>query len=101
VIPYDQLFVGAVIEHEAERSAMAHETQRYDRLVEFNVVEQCLNVIKTAAVQRAYLQHGAPIVHGWVFDLRHGRLRDLEIDFEARLRDIQKIYNLMDAPPAH
>lgn len=87
--------------HEAELAAIADEPARYDRLVELNVIEQCLNVIKTAAVQRAYLQHGAPIVHGWVFDLRRGQLRDLEIDFVARLRDIQKIYNLMDAPPSH
>lgn len=86
--------------HEAELSAITDEAQRYNRLVELNVIEQCLNVIKTAAVQRAWLQHGAPVVHGWVFDLKDGRLRDLEIDFEARLRDIQKIYNLMDAPPA-
>lgn len=84
--------------HEAELAAVPEETRRYERLVELNVVEQCLNVIKTAAVQRAYLESGAPVVHGWVFDLRQGRLRDLEIDFEARLRDIQKIYNLMDAP---
>jgi carbonic anhydrase len=86
--------------HEAELGAITDEHRRYERLVELNVVEQCLNVIKTAAVQRAYLHHGAPIVHGWVFDLRQGQLRDLEIDFAARLRDIQKIYNLMDAPPA-
>jgi len=52
----------------------------YERLVELNVIEQCINVIKTAAVQRAYLHHGSPIVHGWVFDLRRGVLRDLEID---------------------
>lgn len=86
--------------HEAELGAIADEARRYERLVELNVEEQCLNVIKTAAVQRAYLHDGAPVVHGWVFDLREGHLRDLEIDFEARLRDIQKIYNLMDAPRA-
>lgn len=85
--------------HEAELEAIPDEARRYDRLVELNVVEQCLNVIKTAAVQRAYLHRGAPIVHGWVFDLRRGQLRDLHIDFVARLRDIQKLYNLMDAPP--
>lgn len=84
--------------HEAELEAIHDQSARFDRLVELNVYEQCLNVIKTAVVQRAYLQNGYPIVHGWVFDLRRGQLRDLHIDFEARLRDIQKIYNLMDEP---
>jgi carbonic anhydrase len=81
--------------HEDELDAISDLELRYDRLVELNVIEQCLNVIKTAVVQRAYLHHGAPIVHGWVFDMRTGHLRDLEIDFVARLHDIQRIYNLM------
>ncbi len=82
--------------HQDELDAIADQSARYERLVELNVIEQCINVIKTAAVQRAYLHHGSPIVHGWVFDLRRGVLRDLEIDFAARLRDIQRIYNLME-----
>lgn len=81
--------------HQKELDAITDESSRYKRLVELNVVEQCMNVIKTAVVQRSYLHHGAPIVHGWVFDLRTGTLRDLEIDFEARLREVQRIYNLM------
>ncbi|MGZ8564988.1 MAG: carbonic anhydrase, partial [Kaistella sp.] len=37
------------------------------------------------------------IVHGWVFDLRTGKIIDLEIDFENILKDIQKIYNLTNS----
>jgi carbonic anhydrase len=33
-------------------------------------------------------------VHGWVFNLEDGLLRDLKIDFEGMLNDIKKIYNL-------
>lgn len=82
--------------HHPELDAIADLSARYERLVELNVIEQCINVIKTAAVQRSYLNNGYPIVHGWVFDLRRGKLLDLDVDFAARLRDIQRIYNLMD-----
>jgi len=80
--------------HEAELEAISDEKRRYERLIELNVIEQCLNVIKTAAVQRAYLHHGGPIVHGWVFDLHQGKLIDLNIDFEASLHSVQRLYNL-------
>ncbi len=82
--------------HQDELDAIADQEQRYKRLVELNVIEQCINVTKTAAVQRSYLDNGYPVVYGWVFDLKTGLLRDLDIDFPARLRDIQRIYNLMD-----
>jgi carbonic anhydrase len=80
--------------HEKELDTIADEPARYNRLIELNVYEQCRNVIKTAVVQQHYLQSGFPIVHGWVFDLHNGLLRDLEIDFVKTLADIQKIYNL-------
>lgn len=80
--------------HEKELDAIPNETDRYNRLVELNVYEQCRNVVKTAAVQAHYLKHGYPEVHGWVFDLKTGLLRDLEIDFKGMLGDIQKLYNL-------
>lgn len=80
--------------HETELDAISDETKRYERLVELNVIEQCMNVIKTAAVQRSYLESGGPIVHGWVFDLHHGKLIDLNIDFESSLKRVQRLYNL-------
>lgn len=82
--------------HEKELDAIPEEGARYDRLVELNVVEQCRNVIKSAAVQQSYAENKYPIVHGWVFDFRDGLLKDLKIDFAAILGDIQKIYNLTD-----
>ncbi len=80
--------------HRAELIAIADEEKRYERLVELSVVEQCINVIKTASVQQSYLNLGYPQVHGWVFDLRTGLIKDLNIDFEVELKDIQEIYNL-------
>lgn len=80
--------------HVAELDAIEDEKARYNRLVELNVQEQCVNVIKTAAVQKSYDEHGYPEVHGWVFDMHNGLLTDLKIDFTRILRDIQHIYNI-------
>ncbi|KAI6777660.1 uncharacterized protein J7T54_004896 [Emericellopsis cladophorae] len=82
--------------HEDELDAIEDETAKNNRLVELNVVEQCRNIIKTAAVQQSYAANGFPIVHGWVFDFSTGLLKDLNIDFESILAKIQKIYNLTE-----
>lgn len=80
--------------HAAELDGIADEHARYDRLVELNVMEQARNVIKTASVQQQYLENNYPVVHGWVFDLRNGLLKDLNLDFKTELKQIQKIYDL-------
>ncbi|MBV7532800.1 carbonic anhydrase [Chitinophaga sp. sic0106] len=80
--------------HMDELNAIPDEHDRYNRLVELNVQEQCINIIKTAAVQKMYTAKGFPTVHGWVYDLKNGMLKDLQIDFEGVLHEIQKIYDL-------
>ncbi|KAJ5976526.1 Carbonic anhydrase [Penicillium waksmanii] len=80
--------------HEKELDGITDESSRYNRLIELNVVESCRNIIKTAAVQQSYRDLQYPIVHGWVFDLRDGLLKDLKIDFEGVLEDVKKIYSL-------
>ncbi|MBI6117622.1 carbonic anhydrase [Salegentibacter maritimus] len=79
--------------HQAELDAIKDEEARYKRLVELNVQEQCINVIKTAEVQKAVLDRGIA-VHGWVFDIHSGKLIDLKIDFSEILKDVMKIYHL-------
>ncbi|MEN8201680.1 MAG: carbonic anhydrase [Bacteroidota bacterium] len=80
--------------HIKELNGIGDEEERYDRLVELNVQEQCINVIKTAVVQKTYLRQGYPTVHGWIFNTKTGELIDLKLDFPKILRDIQEIYNL-------
>ena len=80
--------------HFDELDAIHDENKKYDRLVELNVQEQCINLIKTAAVQKAYKERGLK-VHGWVFDIYSGKLIDLEIDFGTILNDIMKIYRII------
>lgn len=79
--------------HKDELNEILDEQKRYDRLVELNVQEQCINVIKLAAVQEAYREREIT-VHGWVFDIRTGKLIDLKIDFPKVLADIMEIYRL-------
>lgn len=79
--------------HRDELNAITDDEKKYDRLVELNVKEQCVNLIKTAAVQKAYRDRGLK-VHGWVFDVHTGKLIDLKIDFEKYLNDIMEIYHL-------
>ncbi|KAJ5023687.1 carbonic anhydrase [Bipolaris maydis] len=70
------------------------EDDKYNKLVELNVYEQCRNIIKTAAVQQSWAENEFPVVHGWVFGFHDGRLKDLNFDHEGQLKEIQKIYDL-------
>lgn len=79
--------------HKNELNHILDEEKKYERLVELNVKEQCVNLIKTSSVQKAYRDRGLK-VHGWVFDVHTGKLVDLKIDFEKYLRDIMEIYHL-------
>lgn len=79
--------------HKAELSAITDEEKKYKRLVELNVQEQCVNVLKTAEVQHAYRTRGIT-VHGWVFDIQSGKLIDLNVDFEKIIENIAEIYHI-------
>ncbi|KGO91190.1 carbonic anhydrase [Flavobacterium subsaxonicum] len=79
--------------HHNELAAIEDDNKRYNRLVELNVQEQCINVIKTAEVQRAVRERGLT-VHGWIFDIHSGTLVDLAIDFEKINNEIAQIYHI-------
>lgn len=79
--------------HKNELDIITNQDEKYNRLVELNVQEQCVNVLKTADVQKALLEKRIT-VHGWVFDIQSGELIDLKIDFEKILQDIREIYRL-------
>ncbi len=79
--------------HKDELDAIKNEEKKYERLVELNVEEQCINLVKTAAVQKANRSRNL-MVHGWVFDIHTGKLKDLKIDFDSILKNIMEIYHL-------
>ncbi len=65
--------------HAAELDAIKDEEQRYKRLIELNVVEQLRNVAETSFVQRAWYFEGRPYLHGWVYDVKTGLLKELSM----------------------
>ena len=79
--------------HDKELNAISDPEKRYDRLVELNVLEQCINLIKIASVQEAY-NNGEMHIHGWVMNIKSGKLIDLKIDMEKEMEHIKEVYNL-------
>lgn len=67
--------------HEVELGGIENEKQKFNRLVELNVHEQVKNLAKTTIIQRAWKNFQYPHLHGWVFDLHTGLIKEvLNID---------------------
>ncbi len=65
--------------HEAQLSKIADESKRLDRLCELNVIEQVVNLSRTTIVQSAWGRGQGLAVHGWIYGIGDGLLRDLNI----------------------
>ncbi len=78
--------------HATQLDAIADEHARYERLIELNVHEQCINVVKTAWVLRAFQANQAPQVHGWVYGLEDGLLKDLDFPFAETMAEVRRVY---------
>jgi carbonic anhydrase len=70
-------------EHASELSAIEDEAARVDRLCELNVAAQVSNVARTTIVQGAWERGQELSVHGWVYGLRDGLLRDLGVSLSG------------------
>lgn len=69
-------------EHKAELVGIDDEEKRLDRLCELNVVAQVMNVGRTTIVQNAWERGQELVVHGWIYDLQDGLLRDLAVSID-------------------
>lgn len=58
-------------------NAIEDQQQRFDKLVEFNVEEQVVNLAKTSIIQKAWKNKKSPVLHGWVFDQKTGLVKEL------------------------
>jgi carbonic anhydrase len=65
--------------YEALLSKIEDEAKRLDRLCELNVIEQVRNVSRTTIIQNAWERGQELTVHGWIYGLDDGLLRDLDI----------------------
>lgn len=79
--------------HQEELNQIQDEKQKFDRFVELNVVEQVFDLAKTSIIQGAW-EGGQPVhIHGWVYDIKDGFVRDLDVT----LRDnhtLSEVYQL-------
>ncbi len=80
--------------HRIELDAIECNEDRFDRLAELNVREQCLNVMKIDHVQRSWTAKQSPEVHGWIFDIRTGLLKDLNFNTRELFEEVEDIYNI-------
>lgn len=77
--------------HHSELVNIKDEEKRNRRLVELNVIEQVNNLSKTSTVQNAWENNETLYLHGWVYDLKNGLIKDLEVTVRDN-KDMQQIY---------
>jgi carbonic anhydrase len=63
----------------AELAALPADTARIDRLCELNVIEQVRNVARTTIVEDAWRRGQPLVIHGWIYAVENGLLRDLGV----------------------
>ena len=77
--------------HYKELDAIKDPTQRARRFVEVNVMEQVLDLSKTSIIQNAWKKEQPLHIHGWVYDIHDGIIKDMEINFTG-IADLHPIY---------
>ncbi|WP_455201615.1 carbonate dehydratase [Kaarinaea lacus] len=77
--------------NEQKISALTTEQQKVDRLCEINVIEQVKSVVHTTIVQDAWDRGQELAVHGWIYSIADGLLRDLNVCITSK-EQISEIY---------
>ncbi len=79
--------------HADELDKIENEEERFNRLVEINVMEQVFDLSKTSIIQNAWRDRNLPYVHGWVYSLHTGIIKDLGVTFDSSTK-LASIYNI-------
>ena len=77
--------------YHAELDLIVDPVVRARRFVEVNVQEQVYDLVKTSIVQNAWKNNQPIHVHGWVYDIQDGKIKDLDVTFRS-VDDMPKIY---------
>lgn len=75
--------------HKAELAAIQDADARLERLCELNVMEQVLNVAETTVMEAAWERGQNVTVHGWIYDIKDGQLKDLGVSV-ASAKDLAR-----------
>ncbi len=79
--------------HTAELEAIEDQEERFKRFVELNVIEQVFDLSKTSIIQNAWKNRNLPMVHGWVYELRTGLIKDLGVSLSSTA-ELPAIYQI-------
>lgn len=79
--------------HRESLRAFEDQKEVENRLAELNVIEQVYNLSKTTIIQKAWKERGGPVVHGWVYDVADGIIKDLGVDL-SNANNMDEIYRL-------
>ncbi len=79
--------------HKKELDAIEDQTKRFDRFVELNVVEQVYDLAKTSIVQGAWDKDQDLTIHGWVYGVGSGIIKDLGVNFKND-SELDEVYQL-------
>lgn len=82
--------------NEDELLAISDKTERLNRLCELNVMEQVNNICHTTVVQRAWRNYKELSVHGCIYTLETGILKDLNVRYSG-MTELNDIYQLKEA----
>lgn len=63
--------------HQKEIDSIESHEEKVNALVEFNVIEQCQDLLKTSTIQKAWKERSAPTIHGWAYGLKDGLVKEL------------------------
>ena len=81
-------------------TAISDETARYARLCELNVLEQVVNVSRTTVVRDAWARGQQIAVHGWIYGVEDGRMRELGLEIGSDREIIPNFLAALDASTA-
>ncbi|HET8884833.1 MAG TPA: carbonate dehydratase [Salinimicrobium sp.] len=79
--------------HQKELDQIEDETKRFDRFVELNVVEQVFDLAKTTIVQNAWKINQDLHLHGWVYRVSSGIIKDLNVNVSSESQ-LDEVYQL-------
>lgn len=79
--------------NQIELNALVNQTERVDRLCELNVIAQVANISHTTIVQRAWSQGRDLVVHGWIYSVANGILKDLRLAVKGQTQ-IPEIFRM-------
>ena len=80
--------------HEKELDAIENKDERFDRFVEVNIMEQVNNLAKVSFIQEEWDEGEFPYIHGWVYSLKDGLLKDLNVSVNSN-DGLEKVYQYL------